>query len=68
MINKVAQAIKIAHECYGNEYETIACAAIEALREPTIKMQQCGYDAWEGHHGAAVGEIYKAMIDEALRS
>lgn len=77
IIEKVAQAIALA------PYEDKAKAAIQAMREPTIKMQEDGWQEAHGHvdfwdYGGYTGAgytfeqegpkaIWQAMIDRALK-
>lgn len=49
-----------------------ARAAIEAIREPTERVKSAGIDALTAHindhdDGHLVAQIYRAMIDAALR-
>ncbi len=74
MIETVARALERAE---GGTYETIARAAIEAMREPTPKMIA---EAWNSvtpakklagisrlGPGPGVSEVWRAMIDAALQ-
>lgn len=51
--------------CAAPTYLQEARAAIEAMREPTVAMEQAGADASEGSTGLAWG-IWGVMIDAAL--
>lgn len=70
MIDQVAQAMAgkeewaMVDEQDRNGWREIARAAIEAMREPTLQMIFQGEDA--GANSAPI-DVWKAMIDEALR-
>ena len=63
MVDRVAQAIKEVE--FGNNWETMARAAIAAMREPTKEMK----NAWTGPErwDQDALEIWHAMIDAALK-
>lgn len=52
-------------------YRDQARAAISAMREPTEAMKAAGSDQWTDHGsggcGVCAGQVYEAMIAEALK-
>lgn len=80
MIERVARAMVAADsgpegstlfdihwEEFGEGYMAGARVAIEAMREPTDEMLDCGVDADDGMtHPDTVVDIYQAMINAAL--
>ncbi len=74
MVEKVARAIEAKH--YTENYNSMAIAAIEAMRESTREMKAFGaskpiYHMWgtdgEFTDDESAGEIYQRMIDMALK-
>lgn len=67
MIERVALAISGSNDPANilTIHRDRAKAAIEAMREPTKAMVSAGYDEADGSH--LWREVWKAMIDEALK-
>ena len=73
MVERVAKAITEAFEREGRVFddgqaETLARAAIEAMREPTEAMTKAGdLPGWDDSVSVGLsGEVWNAMIDAAL--
>lgn len=71
MIERVAEAIADAHKLHGRNFNSMARAAIEAMREPTEHMLDYGACHEDQDHdifdeGHISREVWQAMIDAAL--
>jgi len=78
MIERVRVALQKHQTVYGPDYEGMARAAIEAMREPTDRMTLAGAEGvnlkGEGRWTVDIGQIdsddaelaYRAMISAAL--
>ena len=69
MIERVARAVEIAAKVNGRNWDKIALAAIEAMREPTEAMinglriaQECG----DSTAALWAPLVWRSMIDTAL--
>lgn len=67
MVDRVARAISIAMDETSQSYcEMVARAAIDAMREPTVKMAGAAFDTGIKLSLNDVEKIYGDMIDAAL--
>lgn len=69
MLHRVTVAIAVANSDENCEYQKMARAAIEAMREPTVEMLTAAQEDWMCVRAAEErGDfIWRAMIDEAVR-
>lgn len=70
MVERIAKAIEVAFEREGRVFdagqaETLAHAAIEAMREPTEAMMTAG--CFEGIGRGTAQFVWRDMVDEALK-
>lgn len=75
MIEKVSAGIQAAHKNFmatgagrdtDERWPDMARAALEAMREPSLKMVEVGWDEVNRSAGGAVLTAWKVMIDAAL--
>jgi hypothetical protein len=63
-------SFKFPDDCNGDTIDRAMSAArlaIEAMREPTEAMQNCGYNASTAGFHEEAKIVWHAMIDEALK-